>query len=96
MIEKQKASIITSPEQILREINLLPDLPRQQALPFADEGVEEDPIIRELRTADELTLEDLSLRLGEDVPTISGRLFDLELDGRIRSLPGGRYCIKNY
>lgn len=96
LIEKQKASIITSPEQILREINLLPDLPRQQALPFADEGVEEDPIIRELRTADELTLEDLSLRLGEDVPTISGRLFDLELDGRIRSLPGGRYCIKNY
>lgn len=96
LIERQKASIITSPEQILREINLLPDLPQQPMLPFAEEQPDQDPIIHELRTSGELTLEDLSLRLGEDVPTISGRLFDLELDGLIRSLPGSRYCIKNY
>lgn len=95
LIERQKAAIITSPEQILREVNLLIDEPQQPKLPF-DEEEEQDPIVRELRSAGELTLEDLSLRLGESVPTLSGRLFDLELDGRIRSLPGGRYCIKNY
>ncbi len=96
LIERQKASIITSPEQILREINLLPEMTKQPTLPFVDDEEGSDSIIRELRTADELTLEDLALRLGEDVPTISSRLFDLELEGRIRSLPGGRYCIKNY
>lgn len=94
LIEHQKASIITSPEQILKEIGLLKDAPIQRTLPFAD-GDEGDPVLRELRTTDQLTLEDLSLRLGEDVPSISSRLFELELDGRIRSLPGGRYCIKN-
>lgn len=96
LIAHQKATIVTDPQQILQEINLLPSAPTQQTLPFEDDTDDVDPIVTALRGTDVLTLEDLSLRLGEDVPTISARLFDLELDGLVRSMPGGRYCIKHH
>lgn len=97
LIAYQKASIITTPEQILKELSLLPDQPMEQKLPFSDTSdVPAHPILSELQKVDELTLEDLALRLGEEVPTISAQLFDLELDGLIRALPGGRYALKHY
>lgn len=96
LIQRQKASIVTTPDKILEEINLLPQIPKLQRLPFENEEEETHPILKALRTADELTLEDLALMLGEDVPTISGMLFELELEGKIHSLPGGRYCIRNH
>lgn len=97
LIAHQKASIISTPEQILKELSLLPDKPLEQKLPFEDfDEVVKHPILKELSRADELTLEDLALRLGEEVPTISAQLFDLELDGLIRAMPGGRYALKHY
>lgn len=95
LVAHQKASIITTPDKLLDELQLLPTL-KPQRLPFEEEQEESDPILKALRTADHLTLEDLALQLGEEVPTISGMLFELELNGKIHSLPGGRYCIKNH
>lgn len=95
LVAHQKASIITTPDKLLDELQLLPTL-KPQRLPFEEEQEESDPILKALRTADHLTLEDLALQLGEEVPTISGMLFELELNGQIHSLPGGRYCIKNH
>lgn len=96
MIALQKASIATSPEYILEDLNLLDSKPKQLTLPF-DEKTEEDthPILQLLHEVGELTIEDLALRLGEELPTISAQLFDLELDDKIRALPGGKYIIKN-
>lgn len=95
LVAHQKASIITTPDMLLDELQLLPTL-KPQRLPFEEEQEESNPILKALRTADHLTLEDLALQLGEEVPTISGMLFELELNGQIHSLPGGRYCIKNH
>lgn len=97
LVAHQKASIITTPDKLLDELQLLPTL-KPQRLPFKEEDGQEEtnPILKALRTADHLTLEDLALQLGEEVPTISGMLFELELNGQIHSLPGGRYCIKNH
>lgn len=95
LVAHQKASIITTPDKLLDELQLLPTL-KPQRLPFEEEQEESNPILKALRTADHLTLEDLALQLGEEVPTISGMLFELELNGQIHSLPGGRYCIKNH
>lgn len=95
LVAHQKASIITTSDKLLDELQLLPTL-KPQRLPFEEEQEESNPILKALRTADHLTLEDLALQLGEEVPTISGMLFELELNGQIHSLPGGRYCIKNH
>lgn len=96
MIALEKASIITSPDYLLRELNLIQSQPKQNPLPFIEDTEDEsDPILRLLREVGELSIEDLSLRLGEDLTTISAQLFDLELDNKIRALPGGKYSIKN-
>lgn len=96
MIALQKASILTSPEYLLRELNLIQNKPKQKPLPFIEDiPEEENPILRLLREVGELSIEDLSLRLGKELTTISAELFDLELDNKIRALPGGKYSIKN-
>lgn len=95
LIYRQKASIITTPDKLLDEVNLLPQMLKPKQLPFEEEEVSH-PILKALHTADELTLEDIAMMLGEDVPAVSGMLFELELEGKIYSLPGGRYCIRNH
>lgn len=102
MIAIQKASIITTPDQILKDLNLLAsNTPKQVPLPFQSDTNEslnqedKNPIINELRIVGELSVEDLALRLGENLSTISAQLFDLELDNKIRALPGGKYTIRN-
>lgn len=97
LIAKQKASIVTSPDDLLRDIGLLDEILIQKPLPFTEDTEEDNnPILKVLRETDELTIEDLSLRLGEEMSTLSSELFDLELDGKILSLPGGRYRIRHY
>ncbi len=93
LVAHQKASIITTPDKLLDELQLLPTL-KPQRLPFEEEQEESNPILKALRTADHLTLEDLALQLGEEVPTISGMLFELELNGQIHSLPEGDAASK--
>lgn len=93
LLASERATCLTDPDFLLDELSLLPDRSPAQRLPFSsetDEG-EEDPILRELREAGPLTLNDLTLRLGEQAGALSGRLFELELSGKVRSLPGARY-----
>jgi len=93
LLTDQRATCLTDPETLLEELSLLPDRSGVQRLPFSSETEqgEEDPILRELREAGPLTLNDLTLRLGEQAGALSGRLFELELSGKVRSLPGARY-----
>lgn len=93
LLASERAACLTDPDFLLDELSLLPDRSPAQRLPFfseTEEG-EEDPILRELREAGPLTLNDLTLRLGEQAGSLSGRLFELELSGKVRSLPGARY-----
>lgn len=97
LIAHQKASLLLSAEQVLDDLNLIHIKPQALPLPFANEPentTEKHPIVAELEKVDILTLEDLSLRLGQSIPEISSQLFELELDGKIRALPGGRYSAR--
>lgn len=94
MIALQKASIVVSPEQILEELNLINSTPKQNKLPF-EELIDDDPIVTLLREVGELSIEDIASRLGEELPTISAQLFELEMDDKIHALPGGKYSIKH-
>lgn len=93
LLASERAACLTDPDFLLDELSLLPDRSPAQRLPFSSETEEgeEDPILRELREAGPLTLNDLTLRLGEQAGALSGRLFELELSGKVRSLPGARY-----
>ena len=93
LLAGERAACLTDPDFLLDELSLLPDRSPAQRLPFSSETEEgeEDPILRELREAGPLTLNDLTLRLGEQAGSLSGRLFELELSGKVRSLPGARY-----
>lgn len=93
LLASERAACLTDPDFLLDELSLLPDRSPAQRLPFSSEieQGEEDPILSELREAGPLTLNDLTLRLGEQAGALSGRLFELELSGKVRSLPGARY-----
>lgn len=93
LLASERAACLTDPDFLLDELSLLPDRSPAQRLPFSSETEEgeEDPILRELREAGPLTLNDLTLRLGEQAGALSGRLFELELSGKVRSLPGACY-----
>ena len=53
----------------------------------------DDPILNLLREQETMHFNDLVVRLGLSAAELSGRLFDLELDGFIESIPGGRYGL---
>ena len=93
LLASERAACLTDPDFLLEELSLLSDRSGVQRLPFSSETEqgEEDPILSELREAGPLTLNDLTLRLGEQAGALSGRLFELELSGKVRSLPGARY-----
>ena len=97
MISIEKARIITTPERLLEDLGLMPEEPQPRRLPFLDEEVDNDEpehrIVKELREVGELTLEDLSAHLGVPLSTISAELFELEMDDKVRALPGGRYVL---
>ena len=93
LLASERAACLADPDFLLEELSLLSDRSGVQRLPFSSETEqgEEDPILSELREAGPLTLNDLTLRLGEQAGALSGRLFELELSGKVRSLPGARY-----
>lgn len=95
LILQNKAAIALSPRFILEDLGLSHELPKNLPLPFGEEDTPEvdDPILRLLGQAEEMTLGELSLRTGDPVSKLSGALFTLEMDGRIRSLPGGKYAL---
>ena len=93
LLASERAACLADPDFLLEELSLLSDRSGVQRLPFSSETEEgeEDPILRELREAGPLTLNDLTLRLGEQTGALSGWLFELELSGKVRSLPGALY-----
>jgi len=86
---KQGAKLVDTADDILGELNWSaaapPELPAADSLPDGD-----DPLLSALGH-DPVTLDALLARTGESAATLSARLLELELDGRVARLPGGLY-----
>ncbi len=94
LIASMKASLVSSADDIVR----LMGWERQdgcfmQSLQFAEEEPLDDPILRLIKEKQPIHINDLARQLGEDMLALSNKLFDLELDGVIKALPGAVYVL---
>ena len=93
---RQGAALVTSPEQVLDELNGLPALSLLDALaeppapPVTAQATAQDAVLRALGH-DPLSLDALINRCGWSAPALSAHLLTLELDGLVARLPGGLY-----
>ncbi|MFW5945228.1 MAG: DNA-processing protein DprA, partial [Bacteroidota bacterium] len=63
---------------------------------FKDLGTSEKNIVSLIREKGELSINELSIRLGLPVSKVSPLLLDLEFEGLIKCLPGNRYKAAGY
>jgi DNA processing protein len=97
---RQGAALVTSPEQVLEELNGLPALDLLDALTIdagaaagtaaGQAGASVDVVLQALGH-DPLSLDTLIDRCGWSAPALSAHLLTLELDGQVARLPGGLY-----
>ena len=93
---RQGAALVTSPEQVLEELNSLPALARAgapaaaPAAGAAGSAADDDAVLQALGH-DPLSLDALIDRCGWPAPTLSAHLLTLELAGQVARLPGGLY-----
>ena len=89
---KQGAKLVETAEDVRVELRwpsaCAVDIPAdpQPELPFS----QDDPLLAALGF-DPCSLDELSVRSGLSIEVLSGRLLQLELDGELCSLPGGRF-----
>lgn len=63
----------------------------QTTLPFAEEP-DDNPITTLIRQNKDMHINDLAIKLEMTISELSVLLFELEMEGKIKALPGGRYC----
>ncbi len=94
LIKTHKAQMVTSAEDILREM-MWDDLPevRRQPLPTRENRLtdDEEQLLALFSTSDSLSLEEIALRSGSDTGRLATQLVGLELAGAVMQLPGHRY-----
>ncbi|MEO8039066.1 MAG: DNA-processing protein DprA [Betaproteobacteria bacterium] len=83
---KQGAKLVESARDVLEELHL----PTSIGTPPAEDATTEDAILT-LLGHDPCDLDTLSVRAGLGIDILSARLLELELEGLVASLPGGRY-----
>lgn len=94
LIGKMKGILVQSGTDILKAMGWeVSGNALQQELQFTPDIVSDDPIVQLIATSQPIHINDIIRHLGEDMRQVSARLFDLELDGIIRSLPGSLYAL---
>ena len=90
---QQGAKLVMRGRDVLEEI---PGAPLPPEVPEAEpEGTEEEErILRSLSPADPLTLDELAGRTGMQAGPLLAALLKLEVEDRVRPLPGGRFTRK--
>ncbi|MDR1661894.1 MAG: DNA-processing protein DprA [Azoarcus sp.] len=92
---KEGAKLVETAQDVLEELRgamPIPDLPAtDEASEVGEAGEDENAPILSLMGYDPCGLDELAIRSGLSADALSVRLLHLELEGRIASLPGGRY-----
>ena len=86
---KQGAKLVDSADDILGDLNWT--APRVAAIPTSPILPTADAALLDALGHDPVTLDALLARTGHSAATLSARLLELELDGRVARLPGGLY-----
>ncbi len=94
LISTMKGALVTSAKDIIRlmgweevEGTLTQELPFEEELPL------DNPILRLIRDNAPIHINDLVRRSGQEMLSLSNELFELELDGYIKAMPGGLYAL---
>jgi DNA processing protein len=98
LIKYKKAALVTSAEDIFREMNWnnQPEITRPQAVQrtlFPELNLEEQKVIDILSKAGSMQLNLLAIELDLPVSRLSVILFELEMNGLVRCKPGGMYNL---
>ncbi len=88
---REGATAVGSPGQLLTDLEALRGTSRAGG-EWGEQMGDMDPILRALE-GDALSAESLSSRVNQPVLETSIRLVDLELDGRVRRIPGGLWVV---
>jgi DNA processing protein len=87
---KEGAKLVETAQDILEELRWAAPAPSAEKAPEADKA-EADTEVLSLMGYDPCGMDELVSRSGLTADALSARLLHLELEGRIASLPGGRY-----
>ena len=98
LIKNKKAALITSADDIFREMNWSnpPESSQTKAVQrvlFLDLNPEEQKVMEILSKAGSMQLNLLAIELDLPVSRLSVILFELEMNGIVRCKPGGMYCL---
>lgn len=96
LIRRNKAALISSAQDLIdalgwQQKDRFPE-PQQTELLFTEsDSPEIQQVLTALQTDEELHIDQLSQRTGFSIQQLTTLLFELEMEGRIHSLPGNRY-----
>lgn len=98
LIKNKKAALITSADDIFREMNWCnsPEPAKTQAVQrilFPELSAEEQKLMEALSKAGSMQLNLLAIELDLPVSRLSVILFELEMNGLVRCKPGGMYSL---
>ena len=88
---KQGAKLVETAQDVLEELRWAPPAAVAEAPPAAADAAPGAPQLLDLLGYDPCALDELAARSGLTAEALSVMLLHLELDGRVASLPGGRY-----
>ncbi len=95
MIRSGEAQLINSAEDLMALLQWEPSealKPRQREL-FTELSAEERKVAEALKGTDGLDANTLSVRTGIGIAALANLLFDMEMAGTVRLLPGSRYAL---
>lgn len=97
LIKSNRAALIESGKDFLKAMRWMDDEPikrGKQVQLFDNYNAEEKRIIEIIQTKGVSNKEQIALKLNKNLQSVSGLLFNLELNGAIKALPGNNYQLK--